>query len=267
VRQAPSRPLQFYLTAPSPCPYLPGRQERKVFAHLSAADGAALNDALTHAGFRRSQGIIYRPACEACEACLSARVVVSGYQQSKSHRRIATRNADLAFDALKPEPSEEQFDLLTRYLGARHANGGMAGMGFADYVMMIVDTPAVTRICEYRNEEGRLVAASLVDHLSDGVSLVYSFFDPEESRRSLGSFMILDQIARARAAGVAYVYLGYWVPRSAKMDYKARFQPLEVLHRGGWRRAVPRVLTPTGASSGALATADRLAHLGRRRDW
>src|SRR5215468_6723585 len=151
VRQAPSRPLQFYLTAPSPCPYLPGRQERKVFAHLSATDGAALNDALTHAGFRRSQGIIYRPACEGCESCLSARVVVSGYQPSKSHRRIATRNADLDFTALKPEPSEEQFDLLTRYLGARHANGGMAGMGFTDYVMMIVDTPAVTRICEYRN--------------------------------------------------------------------------------------------------------------------
>jgi arginine-tRNA-protein transferase len=230
-----------------------------VFAHLNVADGAALNDALTHAGFRRSQGIIYRPACEGCESCLSARVVVAGYRPSRSHRRIWARNGDLLKSVHQPEPTEEQFELLSRYLSTRHANGGMAGMGFADYVMMIVDTPAVTRIYEYRSaEDDRLLAASLVDHLSDGVSLVYSFFDPDESRRSLGSFMIMDQIARARAAGSAYVYLGYWVPRSAKMDYKARFQPLEVLQRGGWRRA------PLAAASGAAARSTLLA--GRREE-
>jgi arginine-tRNA-protein transferase len=237
TRLFPTRPLQFYLTAPTPCPYLPGRLERKVFAHLDSADGAALNDALTHAGFRRSQGIIYRPACEICEACLSARVVVAEFSQSRSQRRIVSRNADLEHRALNPEPSEEQFALLTRYLSSRHANGGMAGMGFADYAMMVADTPADTRISEYRHpEDGRLIAATLIDRLSDGASLVYSFFDPDESRRSLGAYMILDQIARTRAEGRAYVYLGYWVPGSPKMDYKSRFQPLEVLRRGGWRR-------------------------------
>lgn len=240
TRLFPTRPLQFYLTAPTSCPYLPGRLERKVFAHLDSVDGAALNDALTHAGFRRSQGIIYRPACEACEACLSARVVVNDFRHTKSQRRIAARNADLVHASINPEPSEEQFLLLTRYLSSRHADGGMAGMGFADYAMMVADTPADTRIAEYRHpDDGRLVAAALVDRLSDGVSLVYSFFDPDESRRSLGAFMILDQIARTRAQAQAYVYLGYWVPGSAKMDYKARFQPLEVLRRGGWRRLSP----------------------------
>jgi arginine-tRNA-protein transferase len=237
TRLFPTRPLQFYLTAPTSCPYLPGRLERKVFAHLDSVDGAALNDALTHAGFRRSQGIIYRPACEACEACLSARVVVADFRPSRSQRRVTARNADLVHTLINPEPSEEQFQLLTRYLGSRHANGGMAGMGFADYAMMVADTPADTRISEYRSpDDGRLIAAALVDRLSDGASLVYSFFDPDEAKRSLGGFMILDQIARTRVEGAAYVYLGYWVPGSAKMDYKARFQPLEVLRRGGWRR-------------------------------
>ncbi len=240
TRLFPTRPLQFYLTAPSACPYLPGRVERKVFAHLDSADGAALNDALTHAGFRRSQGIIYRPACESCEACLSARVVIADFAPTRSQRRIAARSADLVHQSLRPEPSEEQFVLLSRYLGARHAKGGMAGMGFADYAMMVADTPADTRIAEYRHpDDGRLIAAALIDRLSDGASLVYSFFDPDESKRSLGAFMILDQIARMRAEGASYVYLGYWVPGSPKMGYKARFQPLEVLRRGGWRRLPP----------------------------
>lgn len=245
TRLFPTRPLQFYLTAPTSCPYLPGRLERKVFAHLDSVDGAALNDALTHAGFRRSQGIIYRPACEGCEACLSARVVVSEFVPSRSQRRAMARNADLVHSVISPEPSEEQFALLSRYLTARHVNGGMAGMGFGDYAMMVADTPADTCISEYRDpEDGRLIAAALIDRLSDGASLVYSFFDPDESRRSLGAFMILDQIARTRAEGESYVYLGYWVPGSAKMDYKARFQPLEVLRRGGWRRLQPAEVQP-----------------------
>lgn len=238
TRPFPTRPLQFYLTAPAPCPYLADRQERKVFAHLDASDGASLNDALTHAGFRRSQSIIYRPACEGCEACLSARVIARAFQPSRSQKRILKRNADLVHELRKPEPTEEQFTLLSAYLAERHAQGGMAGMGFADYAMMVADTPAITQVSEYRRaEDGVLLAAALVDRLSDGVSLVYSFFDPAERQRSLGSFMIMDQIARATATGGSYVYLGYWVPRSPKMDYKARFRPLEVLKRGGWRRA------------------------------
>jgi arginine-tRNA-protein transferase len=245
-----TRTLQFFLTAPAPCPYLPGRRERKVFAHLGSADGAALNDALTHVGFRRSQGIIYRPACESCDACLSARVVAAEFSPSRSQRRILRRNGDLAFEPLKPVATEEQYELLSRYLSARHARGGMAGMGFADYAMMVADTPATTTIAAYRRrEDGRLLAAALVDHLSDGASLVYSFFDPEESRRSLGAFMIIDQIQRAAAERRAYVYLGYWVSRSPKMDYKSQFRPLEVLRRGGWRRVQDQAFDERGPSA------------------
>lgn len=262
TRPFPTRPLQFYLTAPSECPYLPDRLERKIFAHLDAADGGALNDALTHAGFRRSQGIIYRPACEGCEACLSARVIARAFTPSRGQSRTLKRNADLERRFLRPEPTEEQYELLSRYLAGRHAGGGMAGMGFADYAMMVADTPADTRVVEYRDPEGALAAAALVDRLSDGFSLVYSFFEPEQTKRSLGAFMILDHIAQARVLGAPYVYLGYWVGGSAKMDYKARYQPLEVLRRGGWRRmsATDATLDANAKRRGARA-ADPLKDL------
>ena len=135
---------------------------------------------------------------------------------------------------------QEQFELLRRYLTARHAEGGMADMGWHDYVAMVEDTAVRTHLVEYRTPSedggpGDLIACVLVDLLADGLSLVYSFYDPTMPRRSLGSFVILDHIAQALAGGHPYVYLGYWVAGSTKMDYKARFSPLEVLKPGGWR--------------------------------
>jgi arginyl-tRNA--protein-N-Asp/Glu arginylyltransferase len=233
----PSRELRFFLTAPQPCPYLPGRQERKVFAHLPLNDGASVNDALTLGGFRRSQNIAYRPACAGCDACVSARVPVNDYRPGRSERRVRDRNADLSGKPVEARATPEQFDLLRRYLEARHAGGGMAGMSWPDYVAMVEDTAVRTRLVEYRDPAGpeQLVACALVDTLADGISLVYSFFNPDLPKRSLGSFMILDHIEQARARGLAYVYLGYWVRGSRKMDYKARFNPLEVLGPEGWR--------------------------------
>lgn len=228
------------MTAVAPCPYLPGQTERKVFANLPFSDGAWVNDELTQAGFRRSQNIAYRPACETCDACVSVRIPVADFILSRSNRKILNRNADLSRDMVEAEATVEQFDLLRRYLLARHPGGGMADMGWLDYVAMVEDTAVRTHLIEYRMPSkdggpGDLVGVVLTDLLSDGLSLVYSFFDPTLDRRSLGVFAILDHLRQAAIVKLPYVYLGYWVQGSDKMDYKARFQPLEALTRLGWR--------------------------------
>ena len=235
----PTRQLRFFLTAPSPCPYLPERYERKVFAHLPLSDGATVNDSLTQVGFRRSQNIAYRPACESCSACVSARIPAGDYIFSRSERKIIARNEDLERHLVEAEATMEQFDLLRRYLTTRHADGGMAEMAWPDYVAMVEDTAVRTHIIEYRQKSqdggpGDLVACALVDLMSDGLSLVYSFYDPGLTRRSLGSFVILDHVIQAGLTNLPYVYLGYWVQGSQKMDYKAKFSPLEVLRPHGW---------------------------------
>lgn len=235
-----TRQLRFFLTAPSPCPYLPGRNERKVFAHLPLTDGPMVNDTLTEVGFRRSQNIAYRPACDGCDACVSARIPVEGYPFARSERRVLDRNGDVSRHLVEAEATLEQFELLRRYLVVRHAEGGMADMIWADYVAMVEDTAVRTHLIEYRlpsddRGPGELIACALVDMLKDGLSLVYSFYDPKLTRRSLGSFVILDHVRQAQSAGAPYVYLGYWVAGSIKMAYKARFNPLEVLRPGGWR--------------------------------
>lgn len=238
---------QFYLTSPAPCPYLPGREERKVFTHLVGRRAVALNNMLTESGFRRSQTIAYRPACEGCRACVSVRVRVGEFKPSRNLRRIMQRNADLVGYAMQPNPSSEQFSLFRDYLDSRHAHGGMADMSMLDYTMMIEDSHVETRLIEYRKRgpdtaingrgAGPLVAVCLTDILSDGLSMVYSFFEPGEFDRSPGTFMILEHIERARRLGLPYVYLGYWVEGSRKMDYKSRFRPQERLGVDGWALA------------------------------
>ncbi len=239
----PSRQLRFFLTAPSPCPYLPERYERKVFAHLPLSEGASVNDSLTQVGFRRSQNIAYRPACEACAACVSARIPAGDYIFSRSERKILSRNDDLERRVVDAEATMEQFDLLRRYLITRHADGGMAEMTWPDYVAMVEDTAVRTHIIEYRERAngrtaGELVACALVDVMNDGLSLVYSFYDPNQRRRSLGSFVILDHVIQACLTNLPYVYLGYWVRGSEKMDYKVRFSPIELLKPEGWSLVV-----------------------------
>jgi leucyl-tRNA---protein transferase len=239
----PTKTLRFFLTASSPCPYLPGRRERKVFTALDGLGAEALHDLLTNAGFRRSQNIAYRPACEGCEACISARVPVERFTFTRRWRKILAKNADLS-RALRPaDATEEQFALLRAYLRSRHGEGGMAAMSFSDYAAMVEETAVRTHIVEYRYtsgpDRGALAAAALVDVLADGLSLVYSYFSPREPRRSLGAYTILDHIQQARAAGFSYLYLGYWIPGSETMDYKANFRPLELLLGGAWRPYEP----------------------------
>ena len=225
---------EFYLTATQACPYLPGRRERKVFTFLGGEGADALNAELSQRGFRRSQNIAYLPACERCSACRPVRVLTGGFDE-RPWRRTLRRNADLTRRACPPRVTQEQFGLLRAYLDARHPGGGMNAMTVLDYAAMVEQTPVETELAEYRNEEGRLLACALTDRLRDGYSMVYSFFDPAEARRSLGSYVILDHIARARAEDLPAVYLGYWVEGSPKMDYKRRFSPLEVLGAEGWR--------------------------------
>jgi arginyl-tRNA--protein-N-Asp/Glu arginylyltransferase len=239
--QHTARLPQFFLTPGGPCPYLPGRVERKVFARLTGGLAQQLNEALTHSGFRRSQMIAYRPACDGCSACVSVRIVVNDFAPSRSHRRILKRNVDLARREVRAEATREQFALLRTYLDSRHAGGGMSDMGLFDYVAMVEETPVETRLVEYRSTPRNgsyemLLGCALTDVLRDGLSMVYSFYHPGEISRSLGTHMILDHVEEAQRLGLPYVYLGYWIEGSDKMDYKSRFQPVEALRAEGWVR-------------------------------
>ncbi|MHA7888192.1 MULTISPECIES: arginyltransferase [Roseicyclus] len=234
---------QFYVTAPQGCPYLDGRRERKLFTALQGGQAEKLNNALSKQGFRRSQNVLYRPSCTDCAACLSARIRVADFAPRKGHRRILRRNGGLTRVARSAWATEAQYELFRRYLDARHADGGMADMDVFEFAAMIEETPVRTRVIEYRDADGPtgtdgeapLTAVCLTDILDDGLSLVYSFFDPDRTADSLGTYVILDHVEIAREAGLPYVYLGYWVPGSSKMGYKARFPALEVYVGGQWQ--------------------------------
>jgi arginine-tRNA-protein transferase len=239
-------PPQFFMTAPNTCGYLPDKVERKVFTHLVGMRAAALNDLLTQAGFRRSQTIAYRPACDQCSACVSVRVPVDEFEPSRNMKRVLEANSDLVGLTIPNKATSEQYSLFRSYLGDRHSDGGMIDMSVLDFSLMIEDSHVDTTLIEYRRRgpdtfingrgTGPLIATALTDILSDGLSMVYSFFDPELSDRSLGTYMILDHIQRTKKQGLPYLYLGYWINGSKKMDYKARFTPQERLGLNGWMR-------------------------------
>ncbi len=234
---------QFYVTAPQPCPYLPGRMERKLFTALQGEHAGKLNDTLSKQGFRRSQNVLYRPSCSDCAACLSARINVAEFTPNRSRRRTLKRNTAMQRSATSPWATEEQYALFRRYLDLRHADGGMADMDVFEFAAMIEETPVRSRIVEYRlpgladtdGPQSDLAAVCLTDVLDDGLSMVYSFYEPTLIRQSLGTYIILDHIEIARASGLPYVYLGYWVPGSNKMGYKAGFDALEIYKGNQWQ--------------------------------
>ena len=230
---------QFFITAPSPCPYLPGRKERKVFTHLVGLDARALNTQLSQGGFRRSQNIAYRPACDHCQACTSVRIPVDSFDWRKSFRRVVKRNEDIVSRVVTAKATSEHYSTFRAYIDTRHAEGGMADMSVLDFAAMIDDTTADSRLVEFRfgpshPEAGELAAGLLMDVLGDGLSLIYSFYEPCLEDRSLGTYIVLDAIMRAKRLGLTYVYLGFYVKGSRKMEYKARFLPQERLSQGGW---------------------------------
>ncbi len=234
-----ARGLRFYVTGASPCPYLPGQLERKGFTHLAPDNADALHDQLSRAGFRRSQSVAYRPACPSCNACRSVRVDVADFKPSRNQRRILRANADVVRTPVEAKATRQQYRLLKTYLRSRHDGGGMSDMGFREFCSMVNESPVQTLMFEYRlgtAADAPLIGASLTDVLRDGFSMVYTFFDPRMTARSLGTYMILDHIQHAEEMGLPHAYLGYWVKGSEKMDYKRRFKPLEVLDGGQWRR-------------------------------
>lgn len=228
---------QFYVTAPQPCPYLAGRMERKLFTALQGEYAVKLNDALSKQGFRRSQNVLYRPSCAECSACLSARIRVADFSPTRSQKRTLRKNGRLRREATSPWATEEQYALFRAYLDSRHADGGMADMDIFEFAAMIEETPIRSRVIEYADDSAdrALAAVCLTDVLDDGLSMVYSFYDPDLASDSVGTYVILDHIEIAREAGLPYVYLGYWVPGSPKMGYKAKFPALEVYYRGHWQ--------------------------------
>lgn len=217
------------------CPYLPGRVEQQLFAELSGPDVQERFEHLSRHGFRRSHHIVYRPACSGCEQCIPVRVRAGDFRWTRSFRRTRNRNADLEVADVGARVTEEQYALFRRYVSARHGDGDMAEMGFRDYANLVVASPVDTTMLEWRDPAGTLQAACIADRLSDGYSAVYSFFAPEAARRSPGTLVILALIEMARARGLPHVYLGFWVPGSPKMAYKARFRPLECFGPDGWR--------------------------------
>lgn len=225
----------FFRSGPMPCPYIPGRIERKLFTRLSGPNAAALNSMLSRAGFRRSHDIIYRPVCPSCRACLPVRIPAAQFRPGRTMRRIQSINADLAIVERPARATEEDYGLFLEYQRHRHGDSDMARMSEADFATMVEEGNAGTSLFEFRDAGGTLAGVMLTDRLEDGFSAVYSYFDPREDRRSLGTFMILSLVRQALHEGLPYVYLGYWIEDSRKMAYKQRFQPLEVLTEAGWR--------------------------------
>jgi len=233
---------RFFVTAPAPCPYVPGRTERKVFAELKGASAVEMSEALGRIGFRRSQNVVYRPSCDFCQACVSVRVMAPMFAPTTSQKKLLRRHADLEVSACEPWATAEQWSLLRRYLAVRHPQGGMAAMDAQDDADMVEQTPVDTVVVEYREPSsdglpGKLVGCCLTDKQSDGLSMIYSFYDPDSvTRRGLGSFIILDHIMRAGDAGLPYVYLGYWIDDCDRMAYKKSYRPAEALISGIWKR-------------------------------
>jgi len=252
---APKRPQFFYTTAPLPCPYVAGRTERKVVTEIAGPDAEALHDRLSRAGFRRSHNIAYAPVCPSCRSCLPIRIPVASFRPDRTLRRIAKANAGLGGYEVAPRATAEQFQLFQRYQQMRHGEGDMATMSFYDYRAMVEDTPIETFIAEFRDDDDRLIGACLADKLGDGLSAVYSFFAPGLDKRSLGTYTILWLIERTKALGLPYVYLGYWVPESRKMAYKARFRPSEILMGGSWRVLTDHELALSSAEAMVSETA------------
>lgn len=217
------------------CPYLAGKDEQQLFTELSGPNAQEMFESLSQFGFRRSHHIVYRPTCKGCESCIPVRIRVADFQWTKRFRRIVNRNADLTMHDVGQIATQEQYKLFSRYVRSRHGDGDMAAMAIRDYSNLVVASPVDTGLFEWRTAQNKLIATCITDRMQDGYSAVYSFFDPDDPARGLGNHMILSLVRLAEASGKPFVYLGFWVPDSPKMDYKAGFGPMEGFHRGAWR--------------------------------
>lgn len=237
---------RFYLSGPAPCPYLSGLVERKLLTRLngSVVEDQETNDMLTRAGFRRSHDIVYRPACDQCSACTPVRLPVEQFQPSESQRRTARHNRDLTVQIIDPAAEDEAYDLFIRYQSTRHADGDMMTMGYDEFEAMIANNLVRTKLLTLRDPRNTLRGVMILDELSDGASAVYSFFDPDHPRRSLGTYLVLSLIDHVREQQKGFVYLGYWIEGTRKMAYKASYHPLQKLGLHGWEE-MPKPVSST----------------------
>lgn len=233
--QRPLAPIVFHRSGPMSCPYLDGLVEQQLFMELGGPNAQDTFEHLSQFGFRRSHHIVYRPTCRGCQACVPVRIRVRDFDDRRRYRKTRNRNADLTMTDVGQMATQEQYRLFSRYVRSRHGDGDMAGMTIRDYSNLVVASPVDTRLLEWRRDDGKLMATCITDRLADGYSAVYSFFDPEDDRRSLGNHMILSLVDLAKQTNKPFVYLGFWVPDSPKMDYKAGFRPLEGYTRSGWQ--------------------------------
>jgi len=229
----PLSSLQFYLTAPYPCSYLPVRMARSQVATPSYMISTLIYSELVRCGFRRSGTFTYRPRCDSCHACVPARVVVADFIPSRSHRRAVRRHNNLKISLHTLEYIDEHFDLYLRYQLARHSDEGMESDNPEQYRNFLLQSHVDSTLVEFR-EDGILRMISLIDILDDGLSSVYTFYDPDMPRASFGTYNVLWQIELCRKLQLDYLYLGYWIKESAKMAYKANFQPLQGVVDGKW---------------------------------
>ena len=227
--------VRVFATYPHNCSYLPGEQATTLFVDPSTPVDARIYSQLSYIGFRRSGPHLYRPHCASCNACVPARVPVQSFEPNRNQRRIIARNGDLRVDTVEDISSEEHFTLYSRYIEERHRDGDMYPPDREQFNSFLTREWGTTSFVEFRNAQ-RLLAVAVLDRLDNGISAIYTFYDPAEGSRSLGSFVILWQIALARELGLPAVYLGYWIRNCRKMNYKTRFRPIELLANGHWVR-------------------------------